>query len=161
MKNAEHSHISEHFVAQTGGYVMVDYIQLKDATFLGITDEVVVLYEGSYTNEDDTEENQKGYVSIYDMGRLVDYPEKNAAGWFVDPDAKPFTGHRKTGYYVKARSVITFDGIIYCDLIAMRNDIVLVIDDGNISVYETFIDLMHNEPIGIIARPCESTNPMT
>lgn len=160
MKNAQHSHIDEHFAAQTGGMVMVDYLQLKDATFIGITDELVCLYEGHYANDDS--DPAVGGVTIYDKGRIdVKYPEAVQAGWFVSPDAEPFTGHRKTGYYVKARSVITFDGIIYCDLIAMRNDIILVIDDGNISVYETFIDLMQNEPIGIIPRPHESTNPLT
>tara|TARA_R110000744_G_scaffold143441_1_gene255322 strand:- start:814 stop:1014 length:201 start_codon:yes stop_codon:yes gene_type:complete len=55
MKNIEHTYIKETSTQNTGGNVMVDFVELKNGNVIGISDDCVVLYKSKDWWEGGTE----------------------------------------------------------------------------------------------------------
>lgn len=145
MKHKEQSHVDEQILAQTGGYVMVDYFLLKDGTQLGITNESILLSAHDLINgEDDLP--YEGYAYIYEYGipeEEITYPEPTAHDRLLGETDL-------TGWYIASHETLSDDGIVYYDRITMRNGIVIVIDDAQITVFESSDEA---KVIGQLDRP--------
>jgi hypothetical protein len=140
------SHVKRQILAQTGGYTMVDYFELKDGTTLGITDEVVVLINGDYMHEGDDE---LGMVDIckHGLSQPTPSPQPTAHNRIIGIDNPGLTGH-----YIESHNVHTDDGIVRYDRIIMRNGILIIIKDTVIKVFPSLLEDDDDDVIGIIER---------
>jgi len=150
MKHKLNSHVKLHTLAQTGGWCMVDFLELMDGTTMGVTDEGIGLsYQGMDEDSDYDENKDIGFVNICNCGldySLIEYPKPTAYHREIDPEKSDLTG-----WYIAKHVVTSDDRIIFYDYIVMRNGIVITIDDAQITV---FTDDTEAEVIGIIERPC-------
>ena len=145
----KNSHVREQILAQTGGWVMVDFFMLHDNTTMGITDECIGLsHQGMDDEYDEDQAIGNIYIDNYGLDHEpIQYPEPTAYHRTIDP----VRNSELTGWFVESHDVVTDDGIIYYDKIILRNGIYITIDDSQITV---FTSATQEECIGIIERPC-------
>lgn len=125
-KIQNHNQIESMYTQNTGGNCMVDYFILGDTT-IGLTDEVVVLYNVSDPEKIEDERNEIDHVFIDQYGEEI--------GDYWELKDEHFAPH-----FFKRVHNVSDDGIIRYDIIEMKNGISIAIDDGSINVYPTFKD---------------------
>lgn len=120
--NSDYNHIEKIETINTGGNCMVDYFKLSDGTMIGITDEVIVLYNVDNSDLIEDETSEIACVGIIDFGiEIDDY-------WKLKENT--FEPH----WFLKVHNE-SDDGIVKYDIIEMKNGISITIDDGMINVY--------------------------
>lgn len=138
-KIQNHNQIESMYTQNTGGNCMVDYFILGDTT-IGLTDEVVVLYNVSDPEKIEDERNEIDHVFIDQYGEEI--------GDYWELKDEHFAPH-----FFKRVHNVSDDGIIRYDIIEMKNGISIAIDDGSINVYPTLKDAKDDRNlIGTITR---------
>ena len=130
IEDQRHTHIEEVFTENTGGGCMVDFIHLMDGYRIGISDECIVLYVPEEDEKGD-ERDELGHISHYEHGGMYDLSE----GEFS---------------HIEKHETASVDGIVYYDIVTLKNGIVFTIDDAQISV---FTDFTEETLVGTIKRP--------
>ena len=132
-KTALNNHVHTVLTENTGGGCMVDFFMLTDNTFICITEEVIGFYKGNST--DDLFGNEG--IEHLAIDHIGDEFGDNSGGCF----------------FVDTYDIATDDSIIFYDLIRLKNGIVVVIDDNQITVFKTELDYQYSkEVVGIIYR---------
>lgn len=138
-KIQNHNQINETLTVNTGGNFMVDYFILGDTT-IGLTDEVVALYNVSDPEKIEDERNEIDHVFIDQYGEEI--------GDYWELKDEHFAPH-----FFKRVHNVSDDGIMRYDIIEMKNGISIAIDDGSINVYPTLKDAKDDRNlIGTITR---------
>lgn len=124
----------------TGGGCMLDIFQMDDQ-WIGITSEVICLYEGTLDDNSDEEWKTVGFVDICNCGQdlIHDHMEsQKGEGWFIQSWDKE-TDHDEH----------------FFDVIRMKNGIIIEVRDHEIDVWSsewTYQTRRLEKRIGVLKR---------